>query len=52
MIIYHQKNIAAFAGNHIRYAMFFIQQRISVTSAAAPPSGPPAGSLALMGVGI
>ena len=56
MIIYHQRNIAAFAGNHIVYwigqPLRIRQHRISVTSAAVPPSGPVAGSLGLMGVGI
>ncbi len=52
MIIQHQKNIAAFVGAHVIYSFFFIRQRISATSEAAPPSGPVAGSLALTGVGI
>ncbi len=53
MIFYQQRNIAAFAGN---FRSFWIlqpfRQLISATSAAAPPTGPIAGSLALTGVGI
>jgi hypothetical protein len=38
MTIYHQNNIAAFAGNHIFYwvGQPLFHQRISITSAAAP----------------
>ena len=37
MIIYHQNNIAAFAGNHVFYSPLqsFLLQRVSITSAAA-----------------
>ena len=52
MIIYHQKIFAGFAGAQVIYSFFFIRQRVSITSAAVPPSGPVAGSLALTGVGI
>ena len=54
MIIYHKNHVAAFVGNHtvIWMARPLLKQVITITSAAAPPSGPPAGSLALMGVGI
>jgi len=52
MIIYHQKNIAAFKGNHVYYWPGKIVMRLTKTSATAPPtaSKPPSG-LALMGVG-
>ena len=40
MIIYHQNNIAAFAGNHRYYTsmqnIFIPWNRVSITSAAAP----------------
>jgi hypothetical protein len=37
MIIYHQSNIAAFAGNHVFYwiGQPFLHPRITITSAAA-----------------
>lgn len=38
MIIYHQSNVATFAGNHTLYATAFVQSRISATSAGAGPS--------------
>ncbi len=41
MIVYHQSNLAAFAGNHVYYGLeqTFVKLMISVTTAAAPPSG-------------
>lgn len=41
MIIYHQNNIAAFAGNHIFYFQFqhLLHSRISITAGAAPSGG-------------